>query len=72
MHPTAADIRSHRAALGLTQAEYAARLRVSVESVRSWEQDRRTMPASTWLLARALDVRRVRQALRLAGLWADD
>ncbi len=69
--PTPEQVRSHRASLGLTQTQYAHRLRVSVAAVQSWEIGRRGMPAPVWLLARALDVRRVRQALRLAGLWDD-
>lgn len=37
-----------RTGLGLTRADLAARLGVSVETVRSWEAGRRSVPDDTW------------------------
>lgn len=83
--PTPEQVRQHRACLGLdtpaavveyrmthglTQVGLARWLLVTPDAVQSWELGRRHMPASTQLLARALAIRRVRQALRLAGLWS--
>lgn len=55
--PTHYEIHDHRHALGLTQAEFAARLRVSLHTLRSWEQGRRE-PHGLYLAALVREMHR--------------
>ncbi len=50
--PERIDVRAIRTRLGMTQAEFAARFRVSVDTLRHWEQGKRQPegPARAYLL----------------------
>ena len=69
MTPTPAQVREHRASLGLTLRQYGALVYAAERTVQSWESGDREMPAATWVLVRALQDSRIRQRLRLLRLW---
>ena len=48
--PTADEVRELRLMNGMTQKNLADLLCISEKSIQAYEQGRRTMPASTWLL----------------------
>jgi len=48
--PTANEVRELRLMNGMTQKNLADLLAISEKSVQAYEQGRRNMPASTWLL----------------------
>lgn len=52
MTPTAADIRSARESLGLTQAEAARRAMVSLRAWIKWERGENPVSAPAWALFR--------------------
>lgn len=58
---------SARAALGLTRAEFAARVGVSPETARRWERDRQDPRPGVALLAAEGIVRRARSRVRAAA-----
>lgn len=65
-HP--ADVKKIRAALGLSQPEFAQMIGVSLSTLRNWEQGRRSPegPARTLLLVAARNPKAVADALRRA------
>ena len=60
-----ADVRAVRARLGVSQAEFAMMIGVSVATLRNWEQGRRTPdgPALALLRVAAMNPRTVAEAL---------
>lgn len=68
----AAEISALRAKLGISQAEFAARFGLSVDSLRHWEQGRRQPEgaARTLLAIIAADPVAVAKLVREAGLAA--
>lgn len=46
--PTVAELRAHRAALGLTQHSAAKVLDVTLRTYQGWEQGERPMRAALW------------------------
>lgn len=48
------EIKEARDALGLTQAELAARMGVTVDAVRAWEADRRPLQGAALVLLKTL------------------
>ncbi len=64
--PPRTDVRALRERLGLSQAEFARRYRLSVRTVQQWEQDQRepSEPARVLLLAIDRDPHALERALR--------
>jgi putative transcriptional regulator len=64
--PADVDVRQIRAALGITQAEFAGRFGIDVATVRDWEQGRRRPegPARVLLMVIKHNPRVVERALR--------
>jgi DNA-binding transcriptional regulator YiaG len=48
--PTADEVRELRLMNGLTQKNLADLLCISIKTLQAYEQNRRTMPSSRWLL----------------------
>ncbi len=65
MEEVAQGVKDLRLALSLTQAELAARVGVSVDTVRSWENSRRRPSGSAMLIMQQLRE-------QVAGLDVDD
>jgi putative transcriptional regulator len=51
-HPKPQPVRAARTAAGLTQAEAAARVQVSLQAWQEWEAGNRRMPPGLWDLVR--------------------
>ncbi len=68
--PKAVDVAAIRAALGLTQAEFAARFGFGIRAVHQWEQGKRHPegPARVLLALIATDPKGVGKLLKKAGL----
>jgi len=68
----ATEIAAIRAQLGISQADFAARFGLSVDSLRQWEQGRRIPEgaAKTLLAIIAVDPVLVSELVRRAGLAA--
>ena len=64
--PPRTDVRALRERLGLSQAEFARRYRLSVRTIQQWEQEQRepSEPARVLLLAIDRDPRALERALR--------
>jgi len=68
----ATEIAALRAKLGLTQAEFATRFGLSIDSLRQWEQGRRVPEgaAKTLLALIVIDPDTIAKLVRRAGLAA--
>lgn len=66
--PDMVDVRAIRNSLGLTQAEFALRFGFPLDTVRNWEQARRSPPASARALLTIIDrePEAVKRALAMA------